>query len=117
MMKKKKQFDENYLDRMPIRSPYINWTSDDNGIVMLEIENTGVINRVFQKLLKKPKITYVHLDELGSFVWPLIDGKKTIMELGIAVDKQFGEKAHPLYERLSQYFQVLDSYHFILWKE
>ena len=116
-MKKKQQINENYLERKPVRSEYINWTTDDEGKVTLEIENTGLMNRIFQKLLKKPKITYVHLDEMGSFVWPLLDGDKTIAELGVFVDEKFGEKAHPLYERLVKYFQILDSYHFISWND
>lgn len=116
-MKKKQKIDKNYLERKPVRSEYINWTTDDEGKVTLEIENTGLMNRIFQKLLKKPKITYVHLDEMGSFVWPMLDGDKTITELGVFVDEKFGEKAHPLYERLAQYFQILDSYHFIAWND
>jgi hypothetical protein len=106
---------ENYLDRIPAHNPNIRWTTAENGIVTLEIDNTGVMNRIAQKLLKKPKITYIHLDENGSFVWPLIDGKTTILDLGKAVNEQFGEAAHPLYERLSQFFKILDSYGFIQW--
>ena len=32
------------------------------------------------------------------------------------VEKQFGEKANPLYERLARYFQILESYRFITFK-
>ena len=62
-------------------------------------------------------MSYVHLDEMGSFVWPLLDGEKNIIQLGKLVDAHFGEKAHPLYERLARYFQIMDSYHFIDWKQ
>ena len=96
----------------PVRNPAINWTTDEKGIVTLEIENKGVVNRIAQKLLKKPKITYIHLDENGSFVWPLIDGKRTVMDIAQLVDEHFGEKAKPLYERLVKFFQILESYHF-----
>ena len=78
-----------------------------------ESENTGFFNRVAQKLFKKPKISYVHLDENGSFLWPLLDGDKTITELGVLVRECFGEKAEPLYERLAKYFKILESYNFI----
>lgn len=110
-MKNKKQ-QPNYLDMIPVRNPEINWTTDESGIVTLEIENKGVANRIAQKLLKKPKITYIHLDENGSFVWPLIDGRKTVMDIAALVDEHFGEKAKPLYERLVRFFQILESYHF-----
>ena len=116
MPKKKEIIKENYLDLRPVRHPEINWSADEDGIVTLEIENTGFFNRIAQKNFKKPKISYVHLDELGSFIWPLLDGEKTITDIGIPVDEKFGEKAHPLYERLAKFFQILESYNFIIFK-
>ncbi|WP_461823121.1 PqqD family protein [Blautia stercoris] len=117
MMKKNNNvISENYLERKPARPEGISWSADENGIVTLDIENTGAFNRIAQKLLKKPKVTHIHLDEIGSFVWPLLDGEKNIIELGKEVEKHFGEKANPLYERLAKYFQILDSYHFVEWK-
>ncbi len=114
-MKKKNVIDENYLEKIPFRNPMLNWSTDENGLVALEIENTGVFNRIAQKLFKRPKVSYVHLDEMGSFLWPLLDGEMNIIELGKKVDEHFGEKAHPLYERLAKYFQILDSYAFVIW--
>ena len=117
MMKKNKTgVSENYLERKPSRPEGISWSVDEKGIVTLDIENTGVFNRIAQKILKKPKVTHIHLDNTGSFVWPLLDGEKTIIEFGKDVEAEFGEKANPLYERLAKYFQILDSYHFIEWK-
>lgn len=113
---KKNVIQENYLEKVPTKNPDIAWSTNEAGIVTLEIKNNGFVNRLAQKLLKKPKITYIHLDENGSFVWPLIDGKTSIFDLGKAVDKQFGEAAHPLYERLAKFFQILDSYRFIAFK-
>lgn len=115
-MSKNKEQALNYLEKIPVHKEGIGWSADENGIITLEIENKGVFNRIAQKLFKKPKISYVHLDELGSFVWPIINGEKNITEIGKAVDEHFGEKAHPLYERLAKYFQILDSYSFIDWK-
>lgn len=111
-MKNKKQEKPNYLDKIPVRDPAINWTRDEKGIITLEIENKGLANRIAQKLLRKPKTTYIHLDENGSFVWPLIDGKKTVMDIAQLVDEHFGEAAKPLYERLVKFFQILESYGF-----
>lgn len=114
-MSKKK--DENYLEKIPVRNPEIGWKTDDEGKVTLEIENKGVFNRIFQVLLKKPKISFIYLDDMGSFVWPLIDGEKDLTEIGKYVEEHFGEKANPLYERLIQYFQILENYKFINWNK
>lgn len=106
---------ENYLEKIPSHSADINWSADEKGMVILDVENKGVVNRIFQKLLKKPKISHIHLDEFGSFIWPVIDGKKSIFDIGVIVEEHFGEKANPLYERLAKYFQILDNYKFIKW--
>ena len=104
-MKKNKQA-ENYLDRIPKRKTGIDWTEKD-GIV--------TFNKIAQKLFKKPKISYIHLDEFGSFVWKISDGGEDITALGERVKEKFAEKAEPLYPRLAKYFQILDSYKFIEW--
>ena len=113
---KKSVGNENYLEKKPICKSGLNWSQDADGNVTLEMENKGVANRIMQKLIKKPKISYIHLDEMGSFVWPLMDGEKDILEIGKFVEEHFGEKANPLYERLSQYFKTLEKYNFIEYK-
>ena len=107
---------DNYLEKVPKKAQHISWSAKDDKVT-LEIENKGVFNRIAQVLFKKPKISYVHLDEMGSFLWPLIDGEKNLIDLGKYVEIQFGDKAQPLYPRLAKYFQILDSYKFISWNE
>ena len=113
---KKNIKEENYLEKKPICKNSLNWSKDENGNVTLEMENKGAANRIMQKLIKKPKTSYIHLDEMGSFIWPLMDGEKDILEIGKFVEERFGEKANPLYERLSQYFKTLEKYNFIEYK-
>ena len=112
-MKKNNVIDQNYLEFKPSRNPSIAWSANEDGVITLEIENTGWANRLAQKLFKKPKISYVHLDEMGSFVWPLIDGERSILDIAPLVAEHFGEKANPLCERLAKFFQILESYHFV----
>ncbi len=115
-MKKKQIISQNYLEKIPVPNRMLNWETTPDGRVDLLVENTGLFNRIAQKLFGKPKITYVHLDDMGSFIWPLMDGERNIIELGKLVDAHFGEAAQPLYERLAKFFQILDSYRFIEWK-
>ena len=116
-MKKGKNLQENYLERRPMPSEKIQWSEDEQGLVTLHIVNKGFFHKFAQKFFGKPKVSYIHLDEIGSFVWVVLDGEKDIIALGKLVKEQFGEKAEPLYERLAKYFQVLDSYSFVEWKE
>ena len=115
MKKKKIIVDENYLERIPLRVASIKWTKDDEKVT-LEIENTGWANRIAQIFFKRPKVSYVHLDEMGSFLWPILDGERDITAIGELVKEKFGEAADPLYPRLAKFFHILESYHFISWK-
>ena len=112
----KKSNGANYLDRIPLYVSSLAW-SEENGIVTIHKENKGLFNRIAQKIFKKPKISHIHLDEFGSFVWLLVDGESDLTALGPKVSEHFGEKAAPLYPRLAKFFQVLDSYGFIAWKQ
>ena len=115
MKKSKKPGMENYLERIPLPSPGISWSADAEGGVTLFLENKGGFHWLAQKLLRKPRQSQIHLDEMGSFLWPLMDGERNLLALGLLVEQQFGEKAQPLYERLAKYFQILDSYRLISW--
>ncbi len=117
MKKNKDILSENYLDKIPVRASFLRHTEDGNGIVTLEKDNKGLFNKIAQACFKKPRVSYIHLDEFGSFVWMCIDGESSIFELGKQVDAHFGEKAQPLYERLAKYFQILESYKFITFKD
>lgn len=89
------------------------WFLNENRIVTILLENKGFINHFAQKFLKKPKITQIHLEEFGSFIWQKIDGKKSIFEIGKDLKSNFGDKAEPLYGRLVLYVKNLHSNGFI----
>lgn len=110
---KKKTADINYLDLIPERSVSLRWHTDLRERVILEVENTGIMNTIAQNLFHKPRFTKVHLDTQGSFIWPLIDGKRTVTDIAALVKEEFGEAAEPLYPRIVKYFQIVESYHFI----
>ena len=115
MRNKKIVIPENYLLRVPMRHPSIEWKNEEDGTVTLMIENTGWANRLAQKLLFRPRFSQIHLDKSGSFVWRSMDGEMNITDIGKLVEAEFGDDAQPLYERLARYFQILDSYHFVAW--
>ena len=85
--------------------------SDFDAVINTNLK--GAFNTIAQKLFNKPRYTKIHLDENGTFIWPLIDGKKTVTDIAALVKEEFGEKAEPLYPRIVKYFQIMESYHFI----
>mgnify|MGYP001808543903 FL=1 len=112
-MKKKEVISANYLDFVPRHRPSLQYTMDNQGKITLLQENKGVFHFLAQKILKKPKVSQIHLDEMGNFVWPLIDGTRTVYEIAELVKAEFGDKAEPLYDRLVQYIRNLEAYGFV----
>ncbi|MGN0485236.1 MAG: PqqD family protein [Lachnospiraceae bacterium] len=111
--KNKKQVGKNYLDFVPIQNQKYVSETDEKGNVTILVENKGLCNRMAQRFLKKPPISYIHLDEMGNFIWPFLDGTHTVYEIAGLVHETFGEKAEPLYDRLVQYMKNLENYGFI----
>lgn len=110
---KKNESQINYLDLIPEKAPGLNWHRDFKEQIILEVENRGLFNSIAQKLFHKPKYTKVHLDAMGTFIWPLVDGERSVADIAGLVKEHFGEKAEPLYPRIVKYFQIVESYHFI----
>lgn len=105
--------DKNLLIKTPRHNEQINWFQDENGLITLEIKNRGIANRIAQILINKPKISFIHLEEFGSFIWKIIDSKRNVLTIGQLVKERFGEKAEPVYERLSLYIKTLEQNKFI----
>ena len=107
----------NYLDKIPVHSPKIIHNADKSGVVTLQIDNKGIINKTAQILFGKPKTSFIHLDETGSFVWLMIDGHKSIYDIAVLLDEKSGKYSYPLYERISSFFSTLERNNFIFWIE
>jgi hypothetical protein len=119
-MEEKKQMkknikEENYLERIPVHPEHLSFSHGDDGHVILTVENRGVMKRLTQILLRKPKQSHIHLDELGSFIWERCDGQSSLLQIGESLDEHFGDKAKPTYERLSRFMAMLEQYKFIDW--
>ena len=106
--------DINYLDLIPVRSEELHWHKDIKGRVILDVENTGLFNKNCTEGIQQTSVhKKVHLDAQGTFIWPLIDGKRTVSDIAALVKSEFGEAAEPLYPRIIKYFEIVESYHFI----
>ena len=103
---------ENYLDYIPAVNPKNTWDEAD-GKVTIHMVHRGFYATIAQKFFHKPRVSHIDLDKMGSFIFPLIDGERSIYEIGEQVKLQFGEAAEPLYERLAKYMQILRNNRFI----
>lgn len=105
----------NLLDVVFRISDKIGYEVSQEGIVTVLIKQDHVIQRFFRKLrVNIPEYRRIALDAFGSYVFLQIDGHRTVQEIGEALEAQFGDKVHPLYERLSLFLtHIQDRCHYI----
>lgn len=106
----------NFLLFVPKHSDKIEW-KESNGTVSLVFHHDKIIERIIRIFIKRPKISTIDLDKIGSAVWLLIDGKKNVYEIGKNLKGEFGEKVEPLYDRLNMYLSYLNKRRWIFWEK
>ncbi len=102
----------NYLDNIPKTNK--KWEITKEGIVEITVENRGFFHKIAQKFFKKPRYSFIKLDEFGSCVWRQIDGEKTIYEIGQILKTKHEKAAEQLYERLSKFIGILEHNNYII---
>ncbi|MFW6160453.1 MAG: PqqD family protein [Acidobacteriota bacterium] len=105
----------NLLDLIPERKT--KWENKEGQIILLKNKFKNPL--LVKHLLPRMKNPYyrIKLDRIGSEVWGLCDGKKTVHEIGECLQQRFQEKIDPVYDRLALFLQTLERNHFILFKK
>ncbi|MBZ2175112.1 PqqD family protein [Schnuerera sp. xch1] len=116
MFKKRKKKQENYLDYIPKKSDRIDWKEKEDGLIQIIIYRDSLFEKIVRKLFFTPDKYKLDLDEMGSFIWKHIDGKRNIYEIGQLVENEFKDEAEPLYERLAKFMNLLINNKFIEFK-
>ena len=78
------------------------------------MEHKGIFAAIAHRVFKRPSVSYIKLDELGSFVWQELESSHDVQVIAEAVHGHFGEKAEPLLPRLGQFLNLLERYGFIV---
>ncbi|EQK39084.1 PqqD family protein [Paraclostridium bifermentans] len=100
---------EEVLNLVFKKSENIEYEVSSDGIVTILEKQDHKVQNFFRKLkFKIPMYKKMELDEYGSFIFLQIDGKKNVEELGIKLEEKYGEKSHPLYERLLLFLNHID---------
>jgi len=110
--KRARAIEVNLLELVPSR--IVNFELRESNLVTILAPRfrNGIFKKLFQPRLKKPFLK-VDLDEIGSEVWLLCDGKRNIKEIGERLKEKFAERIEPCYERLSLFFKQLENARFI----
>ena len=82
---------------------------NNNGIVIILEKQDHKIQNFLRKIkFSIPEYRKIELDEYCSTVFSLIDGERTVKEIGEILENKFGDKVHPLYERLLMFLNHID---------
>lgn len=82
-------------------SDKLEYEVDQDDIVIILEKQDHKIQRFFRKLkFRIPEHKKMTLDEYGSCIFLQINGERTVKEIGENLEAKFGDKVHPLYERL-----------------
>ncbi len=74
-------------------------------VLYVEKNPTFIERTFFKRFVKKPH--RVELDEIGSVIWKLIDGKMTVDELTKKAEEYFGDKIAPADERVKLFINQM----------
>ncbi|WP_138205356.1 PqqD family peptide modification chaperone [Haloimpatiens lingqiaonensis] len=128
-IKEDKNFDDNFLLYIPIKKH--KYWEKRNGNVYLIFYHEKAIEKFLRWLVKKPAVSDIKLDKLGTAVWESMDGKNNIYDIGNIllnvpeIQKEYKnlnkdnykETCHPIYERLIMYMRYLNKKGWISFKK
>ena len=69
----------NYLDYVYKINDSLSWSHNEAGQVVVDMENKGFTNRVAQKFFKRPAVSHITLEGMGSFIFDSIDGNNRVV--------------------------------------
>lgn len=104
---KKIRKSDNILELVPSIIDTQKFRITEEGQVQIIIKRDKLLDRLVRKFAKTPEYMYIDLDDVGGFIWNLIDGYRTIGDIGIELQEEYGDLVEPLYERLSMYITIL----------
>ncbi|HPI21190.1 MAG TPA: PqqD family protein [Candidatus Kapabacteria bacterium] len=114
---KKNKFENlNYLELTPIAN--YTYEKKDSGLINVLVPRftDKFLGKYLQPRLKN-KYIKANLDDIGTATWLLINGNNKVHQIANDLNEQFGEKIHPVNERLTQFLTQLYQAGFITFTE
>jgi hypothetical protein len=108
---------KNVLEMIPIVKDHITLKQAENATCFVFIPRIGWLERISIRFLKQPDHHTIHLDQLGSFVIQLCDGKNCVQDLEQKIMRTFGQKATPIRDRLLAFLSIIEMNGWIEWRE
>ncbi|MGH4137645.1 PqqD family protein [Clostridium sp.] len=103
--KNKEKIAENFMLYKPLRK-IEEWEANDEKVKLFFHHNKPV-EKFMKWLIKKPKVTDLELDEMGSMVWQMSDGTNTVYDIALAMMEKFHDTEQNTIDRLIMFVRYL----------
>lgn len=110
----KNKKEKNFLLYIPVKN-HTNFEERGKNIFLI-FNHDRFVEKIARKIFKKPPVTDIELDDMGSDVWKFIDGKNNISDIIEKLREKYGEKCEPISERLILYIRYLNRRNWIKFK-
>lgn len=83
------------------------WTEDEDCVTLRRDPPERPWRQPLAWLGYKMSTKSVRLDDVGSFAWKLLDGKRTVADVAEELRREFGERIEPVEERFGELIRML----------
>lgn len=97
---------ENVLEKVPYRR--VKGKTVDGKVRIVRPKFSKPWKEKAAKAFGFPIEVSINLDARSTAAWKLIDGKRTVREIGETMHDEFGERIEPLYPRLAYLLRIME---------
>ena len=96
----------NLLDLTPVR--VAEWEEEEGRVIVLRPPpRTTGLRRLVDRLLVEMSTRRIRLDDVGSAVWLLMDGERTVGNIAAELRTRFGDAVDPAEERVGTLVRLM----------
>lgn len=98
---------ENFLKARPVRNPGLDWSEDQKRIRVTIPRKKTFLPKIISKIMPSARDKSIVLDEQGSFIWKLCDGKSSIRAIAESLNAEYNMPVSHAEAALDVYFVQL----------
>lgn len=94
------------LNTYPVRNR-VKWLKKEERVVLIYPKDFTKFESWLQKRIGGPEVIKRPLDEIGSMIWIMCDGKHTVNDICTELDARYHEDVEPVLDNVSKFLEVL----------
>ncbi len=94
------------LSIYPVRNQ-VKWLKKDDQVVLIYPKDLSNFETWLQKRLGGPEMIKRPMDDIGSKIWLMCDGRHTVNDICTELDEIYHEDVEPVLDRVSKLLEVL----------